>query len=104
MKIGLDKVQRYLETKGLGWLLPTLRKYKKPLLILGIIAAGGLAATTMGGQEPWEISQMSQEEWNSINPETQGLIMQGHEAVERVTELTNSLNQDIDKALEREGL
>lgn len=56
MSMGMEKLQAVLAKKGYPNLLATLNKYKNGLMILGIMAAGGIMALGIGGG-------------NSINPD-----------------------------------
>lgn len=82
MSMGMERLQGLLASKGYPNLLQKLNKYKNGLMILGVIAAGGLMALS-GGQKPIDPAVMDQllnqprGTWEQMDAQEKEVIMNG---------------------------
>ena len=95
MSMGMERLQAYLTKNGHPDLLAKLNKYKNGLMILGVIAAGGLMALSGGKTlDPNAINdalQMPRGTYEQMDKETQKQVLEGL----KLTKQSAELNQDI---------
>lgn len=105
MSMGMEKLQALLASKGYPNLLQKLNQYRNGLMILGIIAAGGLMALSGGGQKPIDPAVMDQllqsprGTWEQMDQAEQQVILQGIKLdgeVKSAERSIDDLQKDID--------
>lgn len=98
MSMGMEKLQSFLASKGHPNLLAKLNKYKNGLMILGIIAAGGLMALsggkTLSPDSVNDALQLPRGTYEQMDKDVQNAVMQGAEGKQIKTAVSASEDAD----------